>query len=55
MSAYSMSKIEKVYATVFESILGERVSTKPVITINAREGERRILCLTCESKAHAQD
>ena len=55
MSAYSMTKIEKVYATVFESILGERVSTKPVITINARDGERRVVCLTCESKAHAQD
>jgi hypothetical protein len=55
MSAYSMTKIEKVYATVFESILGERVSTKPVITINARDNERRVICLTCESKAHAQD
>jgi hypothetical protein len=29
MSAYSMIKIEKIYATVFENILGERVSTKP--------------------------
>ena len=55
MSAYSMIKIEKVYATVFENILGERVSTKPVITINPRDGERRNVCLTCESKAHAQD
>ena len=55
MSAYSMSKIEKVYATVFESIMGERVSTKPVITINARDGERRAVCLTCESKPHAQN
>jgi hypothetical protein len=55
MAAYSMIKIEKVYATVFENILGERVSTKPVITINARDGERRVVCLTCESRAHAQD
>ena len=55
MSAYSMIKIEKVYATVFENILGERVSTKTVITINARDGDRRNVCLTCESKAHAQD
>jgi hypothetical protein len=52
MSAYSMTKIEKVYATVFESILGERVSTKPVITINARDRERRAVCLTCESTPH---
>ena len=55
MSAYSMTKIEKVYATVFESILGERVSTKPVITINARDNDRRAVCLTCESKPHAQN
>ena len=55
MSAYSMTKIEKVYATVFESILGERVSTKPVITLNSREGDRRVVCLTCESKPHARD
>jgi hypothetical protein len=55
MSAYSMIKIEKVYATVFENILGERVSTKPVITINARDGERKRVCLTCESRVHAQD
>ena len=55
MSAYSMIKIEKVYATVFQNILGERVSTKPVITINARDGDRRAVCLTCESKPHAQD
>jgi len=55
MSAYSMTKIEKIYATVFENILGERVSTKPVLTINASDGERRVVCLTCESRAHAQD
>jgi len=55
MSAYSMIKIEKIYATVFENILGERVSTKPVITINARDGERRNVCLTCESRAQLQD
>jgi len=55
MSAYSMTKIEKIYATVFENILGERVSTKPVLTINARDGERRVVCITCESRAHAQD
>ncbi|HMF14498.1 MAG TPA: hypothetical protein VKE94_19415 [Gemmataceae bacterium] len=30
MSAHSMAKIEKVYGTVFENILGERISTKPV-------------------------
>jgi hypothetical protein len=30
MAAYSMGKIETVYGSVFENILGERVSTKPV-------------------------
>jgi hypothetical protein len=30
MAAYSMAKIEKVYGTVFENILGEKISTKPV-------------------------
>jgi hypothetical protein len=30
MAAHSMIKIEKVYGTVFENILGEKVSTKPV-------------------------
>jgi len=55
MSAYSMTKIEKIYATVFENILGERVSTKPVLTMNARDGEKRVVCLTCESRGHAQD
>jgi len=30
MAAHSMSKIETVYASIFEGILGERVSTKPV-------------------------
>jgi hypothetical protein len=30
MAAHSMHKIEKVYGTVFENILGEKISTKPV-------------------------
>ncbi len=30
MAAHSMSKIEKVYGTIFENILGEKISTKPV-------------------------
>ncbi len=52
MAAYSLVKIEKLYATVFENILGERVSTRPVITITSREPGRRMVCLACESKAH---
>jgi len=30
MAAHSMQKIEKVYGTIFENILGEKISTKPV-------------------------
>jgi hypothetical protein len=30
MAAHSMVKIEKVYGTVFENILGEKISTRPV-------------------------
>jgi len=30
MAAHSMAKIETVYGTVFENILGEKISTKPV-------------------------
>ena len=30
LAAHSMCKIEKVYATIFENILGEKISTKPV-------------------------
>ncbi len=51
-AAYSMVKIERIYGTVFENILGEKVSTKPVITINSRLGEGKAVCLTCESKPH---
>ena len=30
MAAHSMQKLEKVYGSVFEGILGEKISTKPV-------------------------
>ena len=30
MAAYSMGKIERLYGAVFEGILGEKISTKPV-------------------------
>jgi hypothetical protein len=34
MAAHSMTKIEHVYGTVFEGILGEKISTKPVEVIH---------------------
>jgi hypothetical protein len=30
MAGHSMAKIEKLYGTIFENILGEKISTKPV-------------------------
>ena len=30
LAAHCMVKIEKVYGTIFEGILGEKISTKPV-------------------------
>lgn len=34
MAAHSMSQIDRVYASVFEGILGERISTLPVEIVN---------------------
>ena len=31
LAAHSMKKIETLYGSVFEGILGEKVSTKPVV------------------------
>ena len=52
MAAYSLVKIERIYATIFQNILGERVSTQPVITINSRFAGRRAVCLHCEIRSH---
>jgi hypothetical protein len=46
MAAYSMVKIERLYGSVFENILGEKISTKPVITLGAR-GDGKSVCLRC--------
>ncbi|HKS17373.1 MAG TPA: hypothetical protein VJU16_08680 [Planctomycetota bacterium] len=55
MAAYSMLKIERIYGTVFENILGEKVSTKPVVTINSRGDRRTDVCLHCESKTASNE
>jgi hypothetical protein len=34
MAAHSMTKIEKIYGSIFEGILGEKVTTKPVEIVN---------------------
>ena len=39
MAAHSLVRIEKVYGTVFENVLGEKVSTKPVdVVANGPDG-----------------
>src|SRR5262249_51793794 len=45
MSAHSMCPIEQVYGTVFENVLGEKISTKPVdvdrpFSWNDKQGNR---------------
>ena len=47
LAAHSMVKIEKVYGTIFENILGEKISTKPVevatpFTWVNKKGERNV-------------
>jgi hypothetical protein len=34
MAAHCMAKIEEIYGTIFENILGEKISTKPVEIVN---------------------
>ena len=54
MAAHSLRKIETLYATVFQNILGERVSTDPVITLNTRSGSRKSICLHCSTRESLQ-
>jgi hypothetical protein len=46
LAAHSLGKIETIYGTVFENVLGEKVSTKPVDVVNPfpwvdREGKKQ--------------
>lgn len=45
LAGHSMAKIEKLYASIFEGILGEKISTKPVEVVTpfpwVKENERR--------------
>jgi hypothetical protein len=48
LAAHSLAKIEKVYGAVFEGILGERISTKPVEVVTPfpwvnRKGQGKLL------------
>lgn len=56
LAHHAMARIERLYGTVFESILGEKITTRPVVTIGALGGRRTDVCLHCQSKkALAQD
>ncbi len=49
LAAHSMARIETIYASVFEGILGERVSTRPVEIVNPfpwHHGKGEIRALT---------
>jgi hypothetical protein len=51
LSSYSLLEIERLYGTVFQDILGEKVSTDPVITIESAGGSGgKAVCLHCESR-----
>jgi hypothetical protein len=41
MAGHSMAKIEKLYGSVFEGILGEKVSTKPVEVVTPSPGWKK--------------
>jgi len=51
LAAHCLVKIDKVYGSVFENILGEKVTTAPVITIGTLPGKRGEVCLHCQAKA----
>jgi hypothetical protein len=53
LAAHAMARIERLYGTVFESILGERITTQPVVAIGALPGRTGEVCLHCQSKVGA--
>lgn len=55
MAAHCLAKIENLYGSVFENILGEKITTKPVTTVNSIIGHRREVCLHCAAKRAEKD
>lgn len=49
LSAHAMARIDQLYGTVFEQILGERITTQPVTAIGATPGKKGEVCLHCQS------
>jgi hypothetical protein len=50
LAAHALVKIERLYATVFESILGERIDVAPAKTVLPRDPDRKRICLGCEGE-----
>jgi hypothetical protein len=53
LAHHAMQRIERLYGTVFETILAERITTQPVMQIGGIEGRRGELCLHCQSRTGA--
>ena len=51
LAAYALLPLERLYGTVFEQILGERVTTQPVIVVGGRKTD---VCLRCPAPAEAK-
>ncbi|HZE98753.1 MAG TPA: hypothetical protein VE981_17200 [Planctomycetota bacterium] len=47
LAAHALVKIERVYATVFESLLQQRIADKPWQCLRACDVERMRICLAC--------
>lgn len=47
LSAHALVKIEHLYGSVFQNILGERISTDPVVTVGGRADRPTAVCLSC--------
>lgn len=47
LAAYALLPIERLYGAVFENILGERVSTQPVIVVGGAGARKTDVCLRC--------
>jgi len=49
LSAHCMNKIETLYGTVFQDILGEQISTKPVEIVDIFDSENRTVTVYCSA------
>jgi hypothetical protein len=50
LAAYALLPIERLYGTVFENILGERVSTQPVVVVGGAGSRKTDVGLRCPAR-----